>query len=497
MIEQTIRQKLPEGFQTAEFLLDHGMLDLVVAAREPAAHAGHDPEAACARRRAARGRRRPVGCRRPTAPPRSPTPPSSRPATPGRSSSSRATSTARALLEYIGLIFDDFVELHGDRPSTRTPRSSAASARLGELAVMVIGHQKGHTTSEMLERNFGMPNPEGYRKGMRLMRYAARFGMPIVTFVDTPGAYPGLGAEERGPVDRDRRAIMVMSRLPRPDRHRRHRRGRQRRRARARGRRPRADAGERLLLGDQPRGLRDDPLQGRRRGAARRRRAAHHRARPARARRHGRDRAGAGRRRARRSDGARPPTSRRAIVAGLRELLPLRPRSCSTSRYDRFRVFGDARPPAGPDAHRGGRMTEPSTAMTPRSLLERVWAEARDLIRRLEGTQRAAGRGRGGRDAGSRSSAARRLPRRRRGRDRGPALRRPRRPGRRPGAGHLAGWANRFRRVRGHRPRSTTACRCSRRSSAPSTGPPSPGAKPFVETGDSVEHGQTVASSRR
>jgi acetyl-CoA carboxylase carboxyl transferase subunit beta len=78
---------------------------------------------------------------------------------------------------------------------------------------MVVGHQKGHTTAEMMERNFGMPNPEGYRKGLRLMRYAAKFGMPIVTLVDTPGAYPGLGAEERGQSIAIAQSIMEMSRF--------------------------------------------------------------------------------------------------------------------------------------------------------------------------------------------------------------------------------------------------------------------------------------------
>ena len=81
---------------------------------------------------------------------------------------------------------------------------------------MVVGHQKGHTTSEMMERNFGMPNPEGYRKALRLMRYAAKFGMPIVTLVDTPGAYPGIGAEERGQSIAIAESIMQMSRLPVP-----------------------------------------------------------------------------------------------------------------------------------------------------------------------------------------------------------------------------------------------------------------------------------------
>src|SRR5213078_5104714 len=89
-------------------------------------------------------------------------------------------------------------------------------AKLGDVPVMVVGHQKGHTTQEMMERNFGMPNPEGYRKGLRLMRYAAKFGMPIVTLVDTPGAYPGLGAEERGQSIAIAQSIMEMSRFPVP-----------------------------------------------------------------------------------------------------------------------------------------------------------------------------------------------------------------------------------------------------------------------------------------
>jgi acyl-CoA carboxylase subunit beta len=80
----------------------------------------------------------------------------------------------------------------------------------------VIGHQKGSNTSEMMERNFGMPEPEGYRKGMRLMRYAAKFGMPVITLVDTAGAYPGLGAEERGQSNAIAESIMLMSRLPVP-----------------------------------------------------------------------------------------------------------------------------------------------------------------------------------------------------------------------------------------------------------------------------------------
>ncbi len=113
-------------------------------------------------------------------------------------------------------MFDDFLELHGDRAFEEDSAIVGGPARLGELAVMLIGHQKGSNTSEMMERNFGMPEPEGYRKGMRLMRYAAKFGMPVVTLVDTAGAYPGLGAEERGQSNAIAESIMLMSRLPVP-----------------------------------------------------------------------------------------------------------------------------------------------------------------------------------------------------------------------------------------------------------------------------------------
>lgn len=101
-------------------------------------------------------------------------------------------------LDYINLIFTDAVELHGDRNFSDDPALVGCMAKLGGKSVMVIGHQKGHTTKEMLKRNFGMPNPEGYRKALRLMRIAQRAGKPIISLVDTPGAYCGLGAEERG-----------------------------------------------------------------------------------------------------------------------------------------------------------------------------------------------------------------------------------------------------------------------------------------------------------
>ena len=101
-------------------------------------------------------------------------------------------------LDYIERCFTDFTELHGDRHFADDPAIVAGPAMIDGLAVMVIGQQKGRDTKENLLRRFGMPNPEGYRKALRLMQTADRFHMPIVTLVDTPGAYPGLGAEERG-----------------------------------------------------------------------------------------------------------------------------------------------------------------------------------------------------------------------------------------------------------------------------------------------------------
>jgi acetyl-CoA carboxylase carboxyl transferase subunit alpha len=101
-------------------------------------------------------------------------------------------------LDYIEMLFTDFTELRGDRRFGDDRALVAGFARFEGRAVMVVGHQKGRDTKQKLLRNFGMTNPEGYRKALRLMRLASKFGMPIITFVDTPGAYPGIGAEERG-----------------------------------------------------------------------------------------------------------------------------------------------------------------------------------------------------------------------------------------------------------------------------------------------------------
>ena len=114
-------------------------------------------------------------------------------------------------LDYIGGIFTDFDELHGDRMSADDHAIVGGIARLNDRGVVVIGHQKGRDTKEKVHRNFGMPKPEGYRKCQRLMRLADRFSLPIVTFIDTPGAYPGVDAEERGQSEAIGRCIYLMS----------------------------------------------------------------------------------------------------------------------------------------------------------------------------------------------------------------------------------------------------------------------------------------------
>jgi len=115
--------------------------------------------------------------------------------------------------DYIDGIFTDFVELHGDRTYGDDPALIGGTARLGGQSVMVIGHQKGRDTKEKIHRNFGMPKPEGYRKALRLMKMAERFRMPVLTFIDTPGAYPGIGAEERNQSEAIARNLFEMARL--------------------------------------------------------------------------------------------------------------------------------------------------------------------------------------------------------------------------------------------------------------------------------------------
>ena len=120
------------------------------------------------------------------------------------------------LLDYIEWIFDDFEQLHGDRAFADDHAIVGGVARIDGQPVMVIGHQKGRDTKEKLYRNFGMPRPEGYRKALRLMQTAERFNLPILTFIDTPGAYPGIDAEERGQSEAIARNLLVMAGLKTP-----------------------------------------------------------------------------------------------------------------------------------------------------------------------------------------------------------------------------------------------------------------------------------------
>lgn len=119
-------------------------------------------------------------------------------------------------LDYVSLISKDFVELHGDRRFADDPAIVGGLGKIGEVSFMIIGHQKGRGTKERIFRNFGQPHPEGYRKALRLMRLAERFRLPILTFIDTPGAYPGIGAEERGQAEAIATNLMEMSRVRTP-----------------------------------------------------------------------------------------------------------------------------------------------------------------------------------------------------------------------------------------------------------------------------------------
>lgn len=119
-------------------------------------------------------------------------------------------------LDYVDRIFTDFVELHGDRNFADDPAILTGIARFKGEPVALVGHQKGRDIKERIHRNYGMPRPEGYRKAMRIMQLAERFGLPVLTFIDTPGAYPGIGAEERGQSEAIARNLMVMSELRTP-----------------------------------------------------------------------------------------------------------------------------------------------------------------------------------------------------------------------------------------------------------------------------------------
>ena len=201
VIEQTIGQKLPEGFQTSEFMLEHGMIDSIVAREElnerlkallhvhqPVEYAKLPTEVFSAPGEGfAKVQKTPWEkikmCR------------------------SRERATAR---EFIDALFDSFMQLHGDRNFSDDRAMIGGIAMLDGLPVTVIGMLRGKTMEESFSRNFGMPKPEGYRKALRLMKQAEKFGRPIVTLINTSGAYPGIDAEERGQGEAIARSIMEM-----------------------------------------------------------------------------------------------------------------------------------------------------------------------------------------------------------------------------------------------------------------------------------------------
>lgn len=119
-------------------------------------------------------------------------------------------------LDYINMIFEDFIELHGDRRFGEDTAIVGGIGKLKNVPMIIIGHQKGRGIKERISRNFGQPNPEGYRKALRLMKLAERFKRPVITFIDTPGAYPGIGAEERGQAEAIALNLMEMSMLRTP-----------------------------------------------------------------------------------------------------------------------------------------------------------------------------------------------------------------------------------------------------------------------------------------
>jgi acetyl-CoA carboxylase carboxyl transferase subunit beta len=217
VIRQTIRQSLPEGFQTSEFLLRHGQVDLVAGRRELRGRL----RSLLAAARWARTARRPAvpAARTPDA---GPPPPAGGPGP--AEAAGHAWWTVRAArhpdrpttLDYLSTAFDDFVELHGDRWGADCPAVVAGLARLDQWYVAVVGHQKGHDLAQLRTRNFGMASPAGHRKAVRVMRLAARLGLPVVTLIDTPGADPGVEAERGGQAGAIAETILTLTGLPTP-----------------------------------------------------------------------------------------------------------------------------------------------------------------------------------------------------------------------------------------------------------------------------------------
>lgn len=216
VIERTIGQRLPENFQTAEFLLEHGHIDAIAPRGELRATV----------HRVLRGLTGPAGGealgeKGELPPGDEPTALVTDPARMPERDAWQAVKLARDLgrptaLDLIELLIDDFEELRGDRLGADCPTTVGGTGLLAGRPLMVIGQQKGHTAAELRERNFGMPVPAGYRKAARLMRLAAKAGIPVLTLVDTGGAYPGIDAERNGQAAAIAENLRLMSSLPVP-----------------------------------------------------------------------------------------------------------------------------------------------------------------------------------------------------------------------------------------------------------------------------------------
>lgn len=215
VIEQTIRQALPRNFQTVEFLLERGFVDMVVPRPSLREELGRLFRAQ--RRRPAGRHHDVVDIALRSVPHPVIDDPDKLPHEEPWQQVQRARHLDRpTTLDYIALAFDDFTELHGDRASGECSAMVAGIAMLDGQAVIVVGQQKGHSPSELTQRNFGMPSPAGYRKAGRVMRLAAKLGLPVVTLVDTPGAYPGEAAEEQGQASAIAETLRLMMTLPVP-----------------------------------------------------------------------------------------------------------------------------------------------------------------------------------------------------------------------------------------------------------------------------------------
>ncbi|MGC4869086.1 acetyl-CoA carboxylase carboxyltransferase subunit alpha [Micromonospora sp. DT53] len=233
VIRQITGRALPEGFQTADFLLRHGQVDMVVQRRSlrgrlvallAATRAGRPARPPVPRQEPAPRRERLAEDGAALARPAGPAAGAATPAAGDTPAVRDAWDTVRlarhpgrpTTLDYLDSVFDGFVELHGDRLGADCPAIVGGLARLAGRHVMVVGHQKGHTTAELVARNFGMASPAGHRKALRLMRLAARLGLPVITLVDTPGADPGVSAEEQGQAAAIAENILTLTVLPTP-----------------------------------------------------------------------------------------------------------------------------------------------------------------------------------------------------------------------------------------------------------------------------------------